>query len=491
MIKKYLIIFLSFLILISIISVNASNSKWTSIQSTSDSEIIIYNNNIYLYNGTLDNITPKYIVYLNKTYSNNEINNYYRYLYYIDSFCLENKTYVVCNAWDGYHIGRLDINNRTLYLYGRALGKYYNLKSNNKEILACFDNKEGMRAEPILIELKYNKSSNGLIWVGDSFYGLNSELKKYLFNYVNHSEDYYFYEFEPQHYCFDYNSKDKYWLIYVNGIFSVVYMKKDTSLKYVDNNISCFVKYNGTFYDFKNFNYSLSQIVYNKYRNRWIGVDKGKLYILDDNLNTIKTINLNKSIYKVFPIDKNNICLIYPKKAVVEIWKTEKVKVKNNISREVVEKYKQYNKTPPLYITKYRKIKIGKKVVDIKDLPNLERNNYEYRVKNYILGIEKINLENDRVIEIDIANLNPIGIGHYEEEFLLIGNDSSLYMFNEKTCKKIANLNELSNKNIQNSNNKTNIINGESKNITINYCLYGIIVVIFVTFAYILWKKPI
>ena len=75
-------------------------------------------------------------------------------------------------------------------------GQYYNLKSNNKEVLACFDNKEGMKAEPILIELKYNKSSNGLIWVGDSFYGLNLELAKYLFKYVNYSKGYYFYEFE-------------------------------------------------------------------------------------------------------------------------------------------------------------------------------------------------------------------------------------------------------------------------------------------------------
>jgi len=120
--------------------------------------------------------------------------------------------------------------------------------------------------------------------------------------------------------------------------------------------ISTLIKYNGSFYKIRNINYTLNDIIYNKYGNQWIGVDKNKLYILDNNLNIIKTINLNKSIYKVFPIDKNNICLIYPKKAVVEIWKTEKVKVKNNISKEIVEKYKQYNKTPPLYITKYRKI---------------------------------------------------------------------------------------------------------------------------------------
>ena len=181
----------------TIIQANASDSKWTSIQPISDDWIIISNNNIYLYNGTLHNITPKYIVYFNKTYSNSEINECYGYLYYIDSFCLGNKTYIVCNAWDGCHIGKLDISNRTLYLWRLALGWYYKLKSNNNdEALACFDNKEGMGAEPILIELKYNKSSNGLIWVGDSFYGLNSELEKYLFNYVNHSEDYYFYEFE-------------------------------------------------------------------------------------------------------------------------------------------------------------------------------------------------------------------------------------------------------------------------------------------------------
>ena len=59
----------------TIIQANASDSKWTSIQPTSDDWIIIYNNNIHLYSGTLHNITPKYIVYLNKTYSNNEIND--------------------------------------------------------------------------------------------------------------------------------------------------------------------------------------------------------------------------------------------------------------------------------------------------------------------------------------------------------------------------------------------------------------------------------
>ena len=75
MIKKYFLIFLSFFILLSIIPANASGSEWISIQPTSDNWVIIYNNNIYLYNGTLDNITPKYIVYLNKTYSNNEIND--------------------------------------------------------------------------------------------------------------------------------------------------------------------------------------------------------------------------------------------------------------------------------------------------------------------------------------------------------------------------------------------------------------------------------
>ena len=48
-------------------------------------------------------------------------------------------------------MGKLDINNKILYLHSRALGKYYNLKSNNKEVLACFDNKEGMGAEPILL----------------------------------------------------------------------------------------------------------------------------------------------------------------------------------------------------------------------------------------------------------------------------------------------------------------------------------------------------
>ncbi|ADG12703.1 conserved hypothetical protein [Methanocaldococcus infernus ME] len=485
MAKKFIL--LSFLILLSIITVNASGNR--IFITTSDNWVIIYNNNIYLYNGTLYNITPKYIVFFNKTYTSSEINEHYGYLFYIDSFYLANKTYFVCDAWDGCRIGKLDINNRKLYLYPWIpFGKYHSLKSNGKEALACFDNKEGMGAKPILIELKYNKSSKyGLTYKGDSFYGLNLELEEYLFKYVNHFKDYYTYDFELQPYTFDYNSKDKYWLIYVNGDYLVGYLKKDTSIKYVDNNISCFVKYNGTFYDFKNFNYLLSQIVYNKYGNQWIGVNKNKLYILDNNISIIKTINLNKSIYKVFPIDRNNIYLIYPKKAVVEILKIEKIRVKNNLSKEIVEKYKQYNKTPPLYITKYRETKIGEKVVDIKDLSNLESNNYEYRVKNYILGIEKINLKNDKVTEIDTDSLNPIEIEYNGKEFLLIGNDSSLYIFNNGTYKKIANLNEFDNKNIQNSNNK--IIKGKFENIATNYYIYVVVMVIFIILGYILWKK--
>ncbi|WP_292459985.1 hypothetical protein [Methanothermococcus sp.] len=454
--------------------------------------IVINNNNIYQYNGTLNNITPKYIhiAYLNKTYSNDEINRHFGYLYYKDSFILGNKTYVVCNAWDGYCIGKLDINNRTLYLGSRApLGEFYNLKSNNNEALACFNNKEGMGAKPILIELKYNTSSNNLIWVGDNFYGLSLGLENYLFKYVNHSKNYYSYEFNPQDYCFDYNSKDRYWLIYTNGVFSVVYMRNDTSLKYVDNNIVCFVKYNGNFYDFKKFNHSLSQIVYNKYGNYWMGVGKDKLYLLDDNLNVIKTININKSIYEIFPIDKDDIYLIYPKKAVVGIWKIEKVKVKNNITKEIVEQYKRYNKTPPLYFTEYKEVKVGEKVVDIKDLPKLEsldsniKSNYNYDIKNYILGIEKINLKNDGVIEINTSDLNPIDVGYNGKYFMLIGNDSSLYIFNNETYKKL-NLNELR-KNIQNSSDNNN---KKSENRMISYYLYGVII-IFICLGYILWKK--
>ncbi|WP_456374820.1 hypothetical protein [Methanocaldococcus sp.] len=173
--KNLLILLLSFFILISILPVNASNSKWTSIQSTSNSWIIIYNNNIYLYNETLKNITPKYIylAYLHKTYSNEEINRHFGYLYYKDSFILGNRTFIVCNAWDGYSIGKLDINDRTLYLYSFNLGEFYNLKSNNNDALGSFNDKEGMGAESILVELKYNSTTNNLIWIGDSFYGLN------------------------------------------------------------------------------------------------------------------------------------------------------------------------------------------------------------------------------------------------------------------------------------------------------------------------------
>ena len=180
-IKKNFLILLSFFILISILPVNASDSKWSSIQHNGDILIIIYNNNIYLYNGTLKNITPKYIVYLNKTYSNEEINRHFGYLYYKDSFILGNRTFIVCNAWDGCSIGKLDINDRTLYLYSFNLGEFYNLKSNNNDALGCFNNKEGMGAEPILVELKYNSTTNNLIWIGDSFYGLNLNLSKYLF----------------------------------------------------------------------------------------------------------------------------------------------------------------------------------------------------------------------------------------------------------------------------------------------------------------------
>ncbi|EHP83559.1 hypothetical protein MetfoDRAFT_1977, partial [Methanotorris formicicus Mc-S-70] len=240
----------------AIISVNASDSKWTSIQPSSKGWIIIHNNNIYLYNGTLKNITPINIVYLSKTYTNDEINERYGYLYYVNSFCLGNKTYVVCNAWDGCHMGKLDIDNRILYLYGGVLGQYYNLKSNNKEVLACFDNKEGMGAEPILIELRYNKSSNELIWIGDGFYGVRADLEKYLFNCVNNSTNYKIDDFVFAPFSFDYNSKDKYWLIYVDGIYFISNENESEGYK----NISGFVKYNGTFYDFKRFELNNSKL---------------------------------------------------------------------------------------------------------------------------------------------------------------------------------------------------------------------------------------
>ncbi|MCQ6253912.1 hypothetical protein [Methanocaldococcus sp.] len=494
-IKKNFLILLSFFILISILPVNASDSKWSSIQHNGDILIIIYNNNIYLYNGTLKNITPKYIVYLNKTYSNEEINRHFGYLYYKDSFILGNRTFIVCNAWDGCSIGKLDINDRTLYLYSFNLGEFYNLKSNNNDALGCFNNKEGMGAEPILVELKYNSTTNNLIWIGDSFYGLNLNLSKYLFKlfkYINHSKNYYFYEFEPINYCFDYNPKGKYWLIYGNGIFSVVYMKNDTSLKYVDNYLKFLVKYNNIFYDFKYFNYSLCQIVYNKYGNYWICVGENKLYLLDNDLNLIKTICVNKSIYKVFPINKDDIYLIYPKKAVMEIWRIEKVKVKNNITKETVEKYREYNKTPPLYLTEYKEVKVGEKVVNINDLPKLESNieenkNYTYDIKTYLYGIEKINLQNNKVVEIDIDNLNSIDVGYNGRYFILIGNDSSLYIFNNGTYKKIANLNKLS-ENIQKSSNNKIITDKSSNNLT-NYYLLGIVIAIILIFGYILWKK--
>jgi len=422
MIKKYFI-FLSFILIISIIPVSASSDDYIIIRPMFDNNwIIIFNNNIYLYNGTLYNITPKYIVYINKTYSNDEIDSRYPYL---DSFCLGNRTYVVFNAWDGCHISKLDINNRTLYLEGRVLGQYYTLKSNNKEALACFDDKEGMRAEPIIVEFKYNKSSNSLEWVGDAFYGLNLKLADYLFNYVNHSKDYYSYYFEMEPFSpisFDYNSKDKYWLIYVEGDLSVAYLEKDGRLNYVDNDVSCLVKYNGTFYGYKSINFPLSQIVYDK-RNQWIGVYDKRLYILDNNLSIVKIINPNKHIGGIFPADKNNIYIIH------------------------------------------------------------------------YLGIEKINLNDGRATEIiDLRNIKPRHIAYNGKEFLLVGNDLSLYIFDGKTCKKIGSLNELSNKTAQNSANK--IVNStnetsseESKNRTVNYYLYGIIIIIYVIVGYILWRR--
>ena len=468
MIKRYPI-FLSFLIfvLILIVPVNASDSKWISIQPTSKDWVIIYNNNIYLYNGTLYDMTPKYIIYLNKTYTNNEINKCYGYFYYVDSFCLGNETYVVGNAWDGCHIGKLDINNRILYLYGGVLGQYYNLKSNNKEVLACFDNKEGMRAEPILIELRYNKSSNGLIWVGDNFYGLRTDLEKYLFNYINNSSNYKIDDFVFAPFSFDYNSKDKYWLIYVDGIYFISNENESEGYK----NISGFVKYNGTLYEFKRFELNnsklyclyipfINRITYNKYTNQWIvlnGKGNCELLFLDNDLKLVKSIKTNKYILKVYPISKDELYLITIKEiaCIDKNGRIEKINVYNN----------SFNKI-------YDKITYGK-YIDI----------------YAILSIQKVDINSNSILEIDTKGVNPIEIGYNGREMLIIGSNFSnncskvLYIFDGKRLEKICNLN---NSATQNFNNKTNATNGESKNISVY--LYGIILIIFVILGYVLYK---
>ncbi|ADC70140.1 conserved hypothetical protein [Methanocaldococcus sp. FS406-22] len=441
MLKKYLI-FLSFILIISIIPVSASSDdfddKYVIIRPMFDNNwIIIYNNNIYLYNGTLYNITPKkYIIScVNVTYTYEDIVKEYYFQYFLDSFCLGNKTFIICDTWDGRDIGRLDIENRTLYLWRLALGWYYKLKSNNNdEALACFDNKMGMGAKPIILGFRYNKSSNSLEFIGNSRYDLHSKLANYLFNYVNHSKNYYSYHFEMEPFSpisFDYNSKDKYWLIYVEGDLVVTYLEKNGELNDVDNYISCLVKYNGTFYGYKSISFS-PYIVYDKYRNQWIFIDD-KLYFLDNNLTIVKTIDLDKGVWDVYPIDKNNIYVVYSTK-----W-------------------------------------------------------YD------IAGIEKINLNDGRATEIiDLRNITPRYIAYNGKEFLLVGYDLSLYIFDGKTCKKIANLNELSNKTAQNSANKivnstinsTNETSSEkSKNKTLNYYLYGIIIIIYIIIGYTLWRR--
>ena len=209
---------------------------------------------------------------------------------------------------------------------------------------------------------------------------------------------------------------------------SVAYLEKDGRLNYVDNYISCLVKYNGTFYGYRSINFPLSQIVYDKYRNQWISVYNRKLYILDNNLSIVKIINPNKHIGGIFPVDKNNIYII-----------------------------------------------------------------------NY-LGIEKINLNDGRITEIDLKDITPRRIAYNGKEFLLVGYDLSLYIFDGKTCKKVGSLNESCNENIQmplnklnnksiSSNNKTNVINNTSKSRTVNYYLYGIIILIYVIVGYILWRR--
>ena len=113
-------------------------------------------------------------------------------------------------------------------------------------------------------------------------------------------------------------------------------------------------------------------------------------------------------------------------------------------------------------------------------------------IKTYkILSIQKLNINNNSISKIDTNNINPIDIAFNGKEMLLMGinlsnNNHYLYKFDGKTFEKIANLDNLS---TQNLNNKTDAINGTSENRTVNCYLYGIIIIIFVTLGYILWRK--
>ncbi|NPA62405.1 MAG: hypothetical protein GXN95_02490 [Methanococci archaeon] len=475
MIKKYLA-FLSFFIFILILisPTNALNSKWISIQPTSKDWIVVNNNNIYLYNGTLKNITPKYTIYLNKTYTNDEINKRYGYFYYVDGFCLGNETYVVCNAWDGCHIGKLDINDKILYLYSKSFGQYYNLKSNNKEILACFDNKEGMGAEPILVELKYNRSSNGLIWIGNDFYGLNKRLEMFLIDYLNNHTNYKIDDFFFAPFSFDYNSKGKYWLIYVNGVYFISNISKENESKgYIDigyKNISGFVKYNGTFHDFKRFELNnsklyclyapfINRITYDNYTNQWIvlnGIGNRELLFLNSDLKLIKSIKTNKYILKVYPINRDGIYLITIKEIVCidKNGEIEEINVYNDSINKIYNKltYDNYNNT---YI---------------------------------ILSIQKIDVNNDSISEIKLGNIDPIEISYNGREMLIIGINFSnncskiLYRFNGKGVKKIADLSQLTSK-------KENPPNIQNWNLNLSKSTSIILFIIVIFICYFLYRR--
>ncbi|ACX73498.1 hypothetical protein Metvu_1645 [Methanocaldococcus vulcanius M7] len=462
------IIILSFLIFIlTLISpTNALGSEWISIQPTSKDWIVVNNNNIYLYNGTLKNITPKYILYLNKTYTNDEINKRYGYFYYVDGFCLGNETYVVCNAWDGCHIGKLDINDKILYLYSKSFGQYYNLKSNNKEILACFDNKEGMGAEPIFVELKYNRSSNELIWVGNDFYGLNKRLEMFLIDYLNNYTNYRIDDFFFAPFSFDYDSADKYWLIYVKGVYFISNGNKSEGYK----NISGFVKYNGTFHDFKRFELNnsklyclyipfINRISYDKYINQWIvlnGIGNRELLFLNSDLKLVKSIKTDKYIFKVYPINRDEIYLITIKK-IVCIGKNGEVE-KINVYNDSINKI-------------YKKITYG---------------NYTNIFK--ILSIQKININNNSISEIKLNNINPIKIGYNGREMLIIGINFSnncskvLYRFDGKGVKKIADLSQLTSK-------KENPSNIQNWNLNLSKSTSIILFIIVIFICYFLYRR--
>ncbi|WP_141564050.1 hypothetical protein [Methanotorris formicicus] len=70
--------------------------------------------------------------------------------------------------------------------------------------------------------------------------------------------------------------------------------------------------------------------------------------------------------------------------------------------------------------------------------------NNTYEIDGFILGIEKINLKNNKVVEVDV-NINPIEFGFNGREIVLIGinlssNDYYLYKFNGKNFERIFKL---------------------------------------------------